>query len=415
MQPVVAGGVPPFGQDFNGLEFALSSHDFYVQAGALFPFQSAVATAIGGYGVGALLGSASDPDVVWFNTVANNSTDPDSGGAAGWVTLFTYGFDTHNSLTGASPLTLTNLQAARRFIVLNGTLGNNLTVNLPASLLQSWLIINNTTGSFTTTLKTVAGGSAGVTVPQGGWSNPLGVYSDGVNVYPTVAPLGVPISQGPDPLTLAERTNAGYILATYFNTNSPSSENPPVGSVFVESGGDGYLRKATLAYLESVMALSGIGGQIQPSQIVSSAVTQFANLILASAALTGSPTAPTAANGSRNTLVANTTFVNPASNLVTPKGSFKMANGVIVNYGFTTVAGTGQTLDVAVTFDTPYTTRFLFGGCTTQRNVSGNGQALNGSGFVSNTALGGMTITIDSITSGPGSGTASGWWFSFGV
>lgn len=316
MQPVVAGGVPPFGQDMNGVEFALSSHDYYVQAGCLFPFQSAVATAIGGYGVGALLGSVSDPDVVWFNTVANNSTDPDSGGTTGWVSLFAYGFDTHNGLTGTSVLTLTNLSAARKFIVLNGVLIQNLVVNLPASLLKDWLIINNTSGSFTTTVKTAAGGSVGVTVPQGGWSNPLGVYSDGTNVYPTVAPLGVPISQGPDPLTLAERTNAGYILATYLNQNSPSGENPTVGSVFVEnSGADGFLRKASLAYFESVLTLSAIGGAVTAGQVPLAPVIQYAPNILANAALTGVPTTPTAAVGTANAQVASAGFVNPGSSI----------------------------------------------------------------------------------------------------
>lgn len=360
MQPVVAGGVPPFGQDMNGVEFALSSHDYYVQGGELFPFQSAVATAIGGYGVGAILGSATDDNVVWVNTVANNSTNPDAtdGSAVGWVTMFAYGFATFNALTGATPLTLTNIQATRRFIVLNGTLTNNLTISLPGGLLQSWLVINNTTGAFTTTLKTTAGGSAGVTVPQGGFSNPLGVYSDGTNVYPTVAPLGVPISQGPDPLTLAERTNAGYILSTYFNQNSPSSENPPVGSVFVESGGDGYLRKATLAYLESVMALQSIGGQIQASQIVSAAVTQFTNLILANAALTGAPTAPTPSPGTNNTQIATTAFVTGAAALAGSNGpgtqsSFTLPNGVTVKFGQTNFFS-GTNFNVA--FTNPFST-----------------------------------------------------------
>lgn len=360
MQPVVAGGVPPEGQDFNGVDFTLSSHDYYVQAGCTFPFQAAVASAIGGYGVGAILGSATDHDVVWFNTVANNTTNPDAtdGSAAGWVSLFAYGFDTHNSLTGASPLTLTNLQATRKFIVLNGTLGNNLTVLLPAALLQSWLIINNTSGAFTTTLKTAAGGSAGVNVPQGGWSNPLGVYSDGVNVYPTVAPLGIPVSQGADPLTLAERTNAGYILATYFNQSSPSNENPAVGSVFVESGGDGYLRKASLSYLESVMALSAIGGQVSAGQVPLAAVIQYVTNILSSAALTGTPTAPTPAPGTNNTQVATAAFVAGIAALSGSNGpgtqsSFTLPNGVTVKFGQTGFfSGTTNT----VTFTNPFGT-----------------------------------------------------------
>lgn len=335
MQPVVAGGVPPEGQDFNGLDFTLSSHDYYVQAGCTFPFQSAVATAIGGYGVGAILGSATDASIVWFNTVANNSTNPDAtdGSAVGWVSLFAYGFATPAAVTGASPVTLSNKDASRKFIVFTGVLGANQTVSLPANILKDWLIINNTTGSsFTLTLNTTAGGSVGIAVPQGGWTNPLGVYSDGTNVYPTVAPLGIPISQGADPLTLAERTNAGYILATYLNQNSPSGENPPVGSVFVESGGDGFLRKATLAYLESVMSLAAIGGQVNAGQVPLSAVIQYVTNILASAALTGVPTTPTAALGATGTQVASLSFANPGSILANP-GAFRLPSGHLVQYG----------------------------------------------------------------------------------
>lgn len=356
MQPVVAGGVPPFGQDFNGLEFALSSHDYYVQAGALFPFQSAVATAIGGYGVGALLGSVSDPDVVWFNTAANNSTDPDSGGTTGWVSLFAYGFDTHNTLTGGS-LTLTNIQAARKFIVLNGTLGSNLTVFLPASVLKDWLFINNTSGSFTTTVRTTAGGSpASVQVPQGGWANPLGVYSDGTNVYPTVAPLGIPIDQAATPLTLVERTNNGYVLATYFNS-AIGADNLGIVNVYTDSGDD-YIRKNSLANFEAQLALANIGGQVTAGQVPLSAVIQYAANILANAALTGVPTTPTAANGTSNTQVASTAFAAgitalAGSNAPGTQSSFTLPNGVTVKFGQTGFfSGTNFTVGFTNPFNT---------------------------------------------------------------
>lgn len=51
--------------------------------------------------------------------------------------------------------------------------------------------------------------------------------------------------------TIAQRTPAGYLFAGYFNQNSSSSENPSIGSFFVESGGDGYHRKATLANVQT--------------------------------------------------------------------------------------------------------------------------------------------------------------------
>lgn len=338
MQPVAAGGKPPFGQDFNGLFFALTSQQYFAQAGQLWPYNAAVAAAISGYGVGSIL-SSSDGITVWLNTSAGNTTDPDSGGAAGWVSLFTYGY-TSRTLTGGS-VTLTPQEARAPVIIIGGALAGNQTVILPLQLRQ-WLIVNNTSGGFTLTVR--GSGGSGVIIPQGGFSSPVGVYSEGSNFFPTVPAASlIPADQNATALTLAQRTNAGYLLATFFNQSSPI-ENPPVGAVFVQNtAGDGFLRKASLAYLESVMALQSIGGQVQPSQIVSAAVTQFTPLILASAALTGVPTAPTAGGGSSNGQVANTAFVNPFSILAMP-GAFRLPSGHLVCYGPANPNGGGVTV-----------------------------------------------------------------------
>lgn len=353
MQPVVAGGVPPFGQNFNGLEFALSSHDYYIQAGATFPFQAAVAAAIGGYGVGAIIGSATDATIIWVNTLANNTTNPDAtdGSAAGWASLFSYGFATPAAVTGAGTVTLSNSDASRRFIVLTGTLGGNQLVQLPQGMLQSWLIINNTTGAFTLTLKTTAGGS-GVAVPQGGFSNPLGVYSDGTNIYPTVAPLGVPISQASDPLTLVERTNTGAIAVGSINS-AIGVDNATIVNVYTDSG-DGNIRKSAFgSNFEPSMNLANVGGVITPAQVPLSAVIQYVTNILASAALTGTPTTPTAAPGTADTQVASTAFAAGTAALAGSNGpgtqsSFTLPNGVTVKFGQTS-AFTGTNFNVAFT------------------------------------------------------------------
>lgn len=353
MQPVVAGGVPPFGQDMNGLGFAISSHDYYVQAGETYPYQAAVSTALGGYGQGCLLGSATDPDVVWFNTVANNTSNPDAtdGSAVGWVSLFAYGFATPAAMTGAAPVSLTNLQASRKFIVLTGALGANQTVSLPAGILKDWLIINNTSGSsFTLTLNTTASGSAGVAVPQGGWSNPLGVYSDGTNVYPTVAPLGIPISQAPTPLTLAERDNTGQLTANYF-VGASSFETPTASGMLMLGPDLSAFRKVTVAYFESVLNLVAIGGQVSAGQVPLAAVIQYVTNILSSAALTGTPTAPTPAPGTTNTQIATAAFANPP---ITVNGNgvcLPLPNGYKLQMGSANAAGG----TVAVIFPVPFT------------------------------------------------------------
>jgi hypothetical protein len=346
MQPVAGGGKPPYGQDVNGILFALSSHDFYVQAGQLFQWDAGVAAAISGYAVGTILGST-DGRTVWFNTTVGNSTNPDdTATAAGWVSLFSSGFQPFAGLTGGI-LALTVTQAARKVITLSGTLTSNLAVVFPNWVAPAgrWLLINNTTGAFTVTARTAAG--TGVNVPQGGPSNPLEVYGDGTNLYPAVSPLAVPISTGPDPLTLAERTNAGYLYATYFN-GSNSIDNASIVSVLTDDG-DGFFRKNSKANFSSQFALSTFAGQVTSGQVPLAAVIQYAANILASPALTGSPTAPTPAAGNSSTLVATTAFANPASSLAT-NGYFKLPSGHIVQYGQANPAGGTITVNLPIPF-----------------------------------------------------------------
>lgn len=407
MQPVAGGGKPPFGQDVNGIFFAVSSHDFYVQAGQLFQWDATVAASIGGYAIGTLLGST-DLKTIWFNTIDANSTNPDGGGAAGWVSLFASGFQPLTGLTGGT-VTLTPTQAARKVITLSGVLTSNLAVVLPTWVAPAgrWLFINNTTGSFITTVRT-AGGS-GVAVPQGGPSSPLEVYGDGTNIYPAVSPLIVPIDQAPTPLTLAERTNAGNINAQYFNQAS-ALENPSLGAVFVQAvGGDGYLRKITPANFAAQIALSLFGGQVTASQVPLAAVLQYGANILASAVLTGTPTAPTAAVGTSSSQVATTAFANPDTTLANP-GHSTLSGGLSFRFGSVSAANTGQPQDIAVTFDKPFNNVCLMVIPTTQRSVASNGQALNGSNFASNRTVNGATITIDD---GPG-GVATGTYLAIG-
>lgn len=64
------------------------------------------------------------------------------------------------SLTNAN-VTLTDSQAQALRIILTGSLSANIIIYFPA-VGGEWLVYNNTTGSYTVTFKTVAGGSVGV-------------------------------------------------------------------------------------------------------------------------------------------------------------------------------------------------------------------------------------------------------------
>lgn len=254
MQEELAGGEPPLGQDMNGYLFLISSHTLYVQCGQPYLYSSALATAISGYLAGTLLGMA-DGTGLWLNIVNGNTTNPDTGGA-GWVPMASYGFANVTGLTGGV-VTLTALQARREVIVLAGVLTSNLTVNLPETT-QEWLIVNTTTGAFTTKVQTAAA-TGSVTVPQGGFGSPTQVYGIGDgNIYPRVAPLSVPIDQAPTPSTLVERTNTGAVLATVFNSNEAAT-NPTIDNVIVDAG-DGNFQKISAAnFVAQLFAAAGSG------------------------------------------------------------------------------------------------------------------------------------------------------------
>ena len=83
----LSGGTPPLGKDMNGILNLLSKTARWSQAGGSFTYNAAFATDpnVSGYPQGAVLLQASGAGF-WFNTVDNNQSDPDAGGA-GWLSL----------------------------------------------------------------------------------------------------------------------------------------------------------------------------------------------------------------------------------------------------------------------------------------------------------------------------------------
>ncbi|MCZ8436897.1 gp53-like domain-containing protein [Achromobacter xylosoxidans] len=79
MTPIVAGGIPPAGADFNGILNLISAASRWAQAGGIYGYDAAFSAAIGGYPKGAILLNAAGTGF-WLNGVDNNTTNPDSGG-----------------------------------------------------------------------------------------------------------------------------------------------------------------------------------------------------------------------------------------------------------------------------------------------------------------------------------------------
>jgi hypothetical protein len=84
--PVGSGGVPPFGQDMNGILNQITLWSQWQGAGGLCTYDSVFSAAIGGYPQNAMLASSSTPGQIWVNTVDNNTSNPDASGT-GWVGL----------------------------------------------------------------------------------------------------------------------------------------------------------------------------------------------------------------------------------------------------------------------------------------------------------------------------------------
>ena len=172
-QAISSGGVPPFGADFNGILNEITAIQQWQEAGGFFPYDSTFSTAIGGYPKGAIL-QAANFGGLWTNTVENNTTNPDAGGA-GWVSL---SFEGSQAITVTSAdVTLTQLQSAYPVIIVSGTLTGARNLIFPA-IVGEWIVQNNTTGSYTLTAKTASG--TGVTLTQG---QSTYIYGDGTNIY----------------------------------------------------------------------------------------------------------------------------------------------------------------------------------------------------------------------------------------
>lgn len=87
MLPVSAGGVPPFGQDMNGVLKQITQWDQWTATGGAPQFDAAFASAIGGYPLGAVVES-STPGYLYLSIVDNNTVNPNVN-LTGWVYLLT--------------------------------------------------------------------------------------------------------------------------------------------------------------------------------------------------------------------------------------------------------------------------------------------------------------------------------------
>ena len=308
MTALSAGGIPPKGQDLNGILFMITANTAWVSAGMGYTFSSAFAADIGGYPVGAQVLMA-DGSGYWLNTTAANSTNPDTTANSGWVPVSSYGV-ANVALTGGS-VTLTAAQYRRGIIVLTGALGSNATVVFP-NIEGEWLVVNATTNAYTVTVS--AGGSDTVTIPQAGYAGAYSIFNvDGSNLFTSnfssagLAPLASPAFTGTPTAPTA----------------TPATANTT--------------QIATTAFAQAAIAaaIAGLAPKASPD-------------------LTGVPTAPTAAPGTNSLQLATTAFVQAAAAASVSANKTVFPGGFITQNGLTGVVSGGSTY--SVTFPTPFPT-----------------------------------------------------------
>lgn len=129
------------------------------------------------------------------------------------------------------------------------------------------------------------------------------------------------------------------------------------------------------------------------------------------AALTGLPTAPTAARGSSTGQVANTAFANPGS-FLSVNGFVILSSGLILQWGVITVPNSvNNVIDAVITFPIAFPAQCFGVQVSTTRSVGSNGQAINGSGFSGNFNLATASVSVDSS----GGGVSQARWFAVGA
>jgi microcystin-dependent protein len=108
--PIGAGGVPPRRPDTNGILNQLSSHQVFLNAGGRYRYDAALATAIGGYDIGAVIQS-NNGLLDYVSTVTANMSNPNTGGA-GWQVYVPIPVTSVAGKTGAVTLAVADVSGA---------------------------------------------------------------------------------------------------------------------------------------------------------------------------------------------------------------------------------------------------------------------------------------------------------------
>lgn len=245
------------------------------------------------------------------------------------------------SVAGGATVTLTAAQYGMPILILTGALTANINLIFPA-ISGAWIVRNQTTGAFTVTCKTAAG--TGVAVSQG-YNNAL--WGDGTNIYAEQSDwLSLALTGTPTAPTAAAGTNTTQVAnmaAVQTAANGMLTKSVAGGATVTLSASEaGYAtmkltgaltanisvvvpnaaarwtiwNATTGAFTVTVKTAAGTGIVVTQGstwQLLCDGTNVIdANSDFKDVALTGTPTAPTAAAGTNTMQIANTEFVQAA-------------------------------------------------------------------------------------------------------
>jgi hypothetical protein len=247
--PLASGGVPPAGADFNGILNAITQAVRWQMAGGGYTYDSTFSTAVGGYPKSALLANTAGTGY-WFNTVDNNTVNPDTVGT-GWVALNT-------QTTNDARYAAIGGNAAQAFAVANASIASQA---LAAGQMQGQLLATRTftaSGTYTPTSGTkrvlilCVGGGGGGGGAQGGGAGTLSIGGGG-------GAGGWSITQWNSPATVGITIGAA-------GTSGAAGGTTTVAGVANATGGSGGIVGATITTV-SVSAIGGLSGAASLGQI----------------------------------------------------------------------------------------------------------------------------------------------------
>lgn len=363
--PLAAGGVPPFGTDFNGVLNDITAAVRWSQSGSGYPFNAAFNTAISGYPKGARIPN-STLDGYWLNTTDGNTANPEVTGAAttGWVPAESYGVTAITGLSGSS-VTLTTLQASKERITLAGTLSANINLVLPAWI-KRWTVVNNCTGAFSVTVKTPNGN--GVPVSSGATAI---LQGDGTDILPGANPGGY----------------MGTRVFTTSGTYTPTLGTKRIKVTVIGGGGGGGGSAATDANTRSCGGGGGAGNTAVSLLDVFS-LTLPVSINVGTAGAAGAAGGGSGGNGGQG---GATTF----GSYITATGGFGGGGGSLASDSLTAVTANGGT-SAAPTTGNILNQR----GSAGLQGIVGSNAIVSGAGGASSLGGGGNPVAVGASTAG---------------